>query len=160
VVRGRGLAAEPSAAVHRGSGKFYRALREQLLVYARAHFRLTGKGPGTAGDSLADGLDDAARFYRGSAPAIEAELELPDLPDEVSQLWSAFQRLSNRRPRGLALGPIPYSEICAFEHLEGYTFTPWEVEVIEALDGEWLADQAARSAKPAETPPKAPDAGR
>lgn len=66
--------------------------------------------------------------------ALEADLAAPPLPVSLRYLWSAFIRLSDRRPVGMNVGLIPWSEIDAFQRVSGFRLTPWEVELIEMLD--------------------------
>ena len=98
---------------------------------------------------MAEGLDDAAQFY-GVAPVDEAEQ--PELPAEVAELWRAFLRLSGRRARGMDLHPISYEAIAVYQRLYRYEFSPWEIEMIEELDGAWMLAAIERR--------KASDAGR
>lgn len=142
--------------VHRGAGKFYRALRDDLVAFAGAYFRLNARAPGDGDGTVADGLGDAADFYDDDA--IEEQIELPDLPIETVELWAAFRRLSARRPQGFGPGAITYEAIAAFERHMGCAFTPWEVETLEELDGAWLI--AAAEQRKANTPGAVPDAGR
>jgi hypothetical protein len=52
-------------------------------------------------------------------------------------------RLASRR-QSSGFGPmkLSWSEIDAFNRLSGLVLRPWEIEVIEALDGAWMAAQA------------------
>ena len=49
-----------------------------------------------------------------------------------------FYELSGSRPVGMALGPIAFSEILAYNQLTATGLVPWEVEAIKALDAAWL----------------------
>lgn len=65
------------------------------------------------------------------------------LPPALTYLWNAFQRLSVRRPQnGMALSPIPWTEIEAFSRLTGLRLVPWEVDIIEELDGLLVAERS------------------
>lgn len=65
---------------------------------------------------------------------------------ELSYLWKAFGRLSNRRgSNGFGAMPIGWSDIEAFSRLSRIQFHPWEIELIEDIDKLYLAP-------PAETP--------
>lgn len=66
---------------------------------------------------------------------LEDELHNPPLPSFLAYLWRIFVRLADRRSTGLN-GPnlITYTEMQAFQELAGIRLTPWEVEMIEALD--------------------------
>lgn len=82
---------------------------------------------------------------------IEAELQLPPLPEELAYLWEAYLRLRKRAPAGFA-GPQPvgWLDLHAFTQLSGVRLTPWEIGVIEAIDDIYLQP----SQKPA--PPNGP----
>lgn len=66
---------------------------------------------------------------------IEAQLHVPPLPKAVEYIWFAFIRLANRR-QSTGFGParISWMELEAFQRLTGQWFSPWEIELIEALD--------------------------
>lgn len=66
---------------------------------------------------------------------LEEEMRALPLPPALAYLWNTFQRLSARRPQnGMVLSPIPWTEIEAFSRLV-LRLAPWEVAVIEELDG-------------------------
>ena len=66
---------------------------------------------------------------------VPKELEdLVELPECMNEYWAWFLRLSNRRPSGMGLSTIPYSEMQAFFELIGVVPEPYEIEVIEAFD--------------------------
>lgn len=66
---------------------------------------------------------------------VPKELEdLVELPDCMREYWIWFIRLSNRRPSGMGISAIPYSEMLAFFELMGIVPEPYEVEVIEMFD--------------------------
>jgi hypothetical protein len=44
--------------------------------------------------------------------------------------------------------PISWADIEAFSRLSGFQLAPWEVEVIEELDGVFFAQQAKSQKKP------------
>ena len=48
-------------------------------------------------------------------------------------LWDAFRRIGRSMTMG-GPGPIMPENILAFQHLYGVTFTPWELDVIDAFD--------------------------
>jgi hypothetical protein len=65
------------------------------------------------------------------------------LPPAVAYLWSAFLRLHCRRgSNGFGASPLSWSEIDAFCRLSGVRLAPWEVEIVEALDDAYMAEQA------------------
>lgn len=63
----------------------------------------------------------------------------PALPDMVAYLWELFLELHRGRDYG-ANGPNPLSWqlILAWTTLTGIRLSPWEVDVIKALDGLWI----------------------
>jgi len=63
------------------------------------------------------------------------ELQGPEFPFPLSNIWSAFIDLSSTRGQGFS-GPlhITYNEIKAYMELTGTELRPWEVEVIKGLD--------------------------
>lgn len=52
----------------------------------------------------------------------------------MNEYWSWFLRLSNRRPSGMGVSAIPYSEMLAFFELIGVVPESYEIDVIEAFD--------------------------
>lgn len=52
----------------------------------------------------------------------------------MKEYWHWFLRLSNRRPSGMGVSSIPYSEMLAFFELIGIVPESYEIEVIEAFD--------------------------
>ncbi len=74
---------------------------------------------------------------------IEAELEQPPLPEGARHIWGAFLRLSaHRASGGFGPGPITWPDLDAFCRMTRTRLVPWEVEMIEDLDGLWLAEKA------------------
>lgn len=68
------------------------------------------------------------------------------MPEGADYLWRAFQRLSGRRTNnGFGQNPLTWQEIDAFVRLSGVALAPWEIEVIERLDGLYLAQQAKQA---------------
>lgn len=65
--------------------------------------------------------------------------ETPALDDDLAHWWSLFSRLHRMRPFGNG-GPAPIdpASLVAFGQLHGIEFGPFEVEIIEAIDGEYL----------------------
>ena len=52
----------------------------------------------------------------------------------MQEYWQWFLRLNNRRPTGMGVGAIPYSEMQAFFDLIGVAPDPYEIEIIELFD--------------------------
>lgn len=71
------------------------------------------------------------------------------MPDGMLYLWQAFRRLSLRRSsNGFGVNPLTWPEIEAFNRLSGLRLEPWEVEIVEHLDGIFLAQQAKEREQP------------
>ena len=84
------------------------------------------------------GLLERARSDERRAE-LEGQLALPPFPDALAYIWSAFSRLRNRKGgTGFGPSPIEWPDIDAFCRHSRMTLAPWEVEVIEALDGAYL----------------------
>ena len=52
----------------------------------------------------------------------------------MQEYWSWFLRLNARRPSGMGVTAIPYSEMLAFFDLIGVTPDSSEIEVLEMFD--------------------------
>lgn len=52
----------------------------------------------------------------------------------MHEYWGWFLKLNARRPSGMGLGSIPYSEMKAFFELNSICPDPCDIEVIEILD--------------------------
>jgi hypothetical protein len=70
-----------------------------------------------------------------------AQLEQPDFPEHLKHVWNYFQELCGARQVGMALNPLSYSEMAAWDNLTGAGVTPKEVQIIKALDNIFLAHQ-------------------
>ncbi len=67
-------------------------------------------------------------------------------PPGTAQLWLAFCECA--RPVGLAPGPIPATELEAWQRLSRVTLTPWEVDTLRAMDRAALAVMNEKVAAP------------
>jgi hypothetical protein len=65
-----------------------------------------------------------------------------ECPDGFGPVWRTFCRLSQARGVGMANEPISYADIAAFQGVAGVRLRPWQVELIERLDGLWLGMRA------------------
>ena len=83
------------------------------------------------GNTKRDNLLSAQRQLKRVPKELE---DLVELPDCMREYWFWFIRLSNRRPSGMGISAIPYSEMLAFFELMGIVPDPVEIEVIEAFD--------------------------
>lgn len=73
---------------------------------------------------------------------IKEELTLPEFPKELSYLWRAYHRVRRRMGGGFAgPNPIGWRDIQAFMHVTRFRLSPWEVELLEAMDDAYLQPQ-------------------
>ncbi len=74
-------------------------------------------------------------------PAID---HAPELYDDLAEVWTAFVELSEARPAGWGLSPIPWTEIEAWLRLHGVR-RPQDQDdyatLIRGMDRTWLAWQ-------------------
>jgi hypothetical protein len=73
------------------------------------------------------GHEESIRYLHGG----------PNFPAAAARVWSAFQRLHNRRGGGMGPSPLMWSEIDAFIRLTGTQLAVWEVELLEVIDNTW-----------------------
>ncbi len=77
---------------------------------------------------------------------------MPAFPREVAYLWQVYHRLRRRIGSGFAsANPVGWQDIDAFVRRSGIRLTPWEVEIIEAIDDALLQStqkQVAANATP------------
>jgi hypothetical protein len=89
-----------------------------------------------------EGLRDRSQKPEKRA-AYEAELACPPFPMPLLHVWTAFNRLSNRRgSNGFAINPIGWVDIDAFVRHSKLPLAPWEVRVIEELDDLFRIEEA------------------
>lgn len=73
----------------------------------------------------------------------EAELACPPFPMAMLHVWTAFNRLSNRRgSNGFGINPISWADIDAFVRHSQMPLAPWEIRIIEELDNLFRVEQA------------------
>lgn len=73
----------------------------------------------------------------------ESELACPAFPMPLLHVWTAFNRLSNRRgSNGFSINPITWPEIDAFVRHSKMPLAPWEISIIEELDNMLRAEHA------------------
>lgn len=83
------------------------------------------------GKTLKENLLNVQRQLKRVPKELEDLIELPDCMQEY---WNWFIRLSNRRPVGMGVSTIPYSEMLAFFELLGIAPDPFEIEILERFD--------------------------
>lgn len=70
----------------------------------------------------------------------------PEVPWSGTRIWGLFLRLHEGRGGGdFGPAPISYKAMEAFSAITGEPLRPWEVEIIRALDREWMKATAAAS---------------
>lgn len=74
----------------------------------------------------------------------EAELVVPPFPKALGYLWNAYQRIRRRKGGGMGPSPIEWPDIAAFIDRTGIDLRPWEIEIIEAVDDQFLASFTQR----------------
>lgn len=88
------------------------------------------------GHSLREHLESAQRATGHAPPGLIG----PPCPPTLRHLWRWFLDLSARRGGG-GFGPAPllWSEIAAWARLHRLSPTPWELDVLTALDDAFIA---------------------
>lgn len=89
----------------------------------------------------------------GRIAEIGAELAMPPFPEPLAYLWRAYLRLRHRMAGGFS-GPDPvgWPDIDAFIRRSGTDLAPWEIEVIEAIDGLFVHRDERTQKAPAARP--------
>ncbi len=67
------------------------------------------------------------------------------MPEALEYLWDWFCRLCGQRHTALGPAPLSYPAIESFFRLLGTAPLPWELELLERLDGLWLAAVRAKT---------------
>lgn len=70
----------------------------------------------------------------GRNPHAAAELQEPEFPEELAEIWRIFRELNEARGSGFGVSPISFTEIHHWQQLHGVRLTPYEVRVIRSLD--------------------------
>lgn len=83
------------------------------------------------GKTLKENLLNVQRQLKRTPKELE---NLVELPSNMQEYWLWFIRLSNRRPSGMGVSAIPYSEMLAFFELIGVVADPIDIEIIEMFD--------------------------
>ena len=83
------------------------------------------------GKTLRENLLNVQRQLKRTPKELE---DLVELPECMQEYWIWFIKLSNKRPSGMGISAIPYSEMLAFFELMGITPEIYEIEVLEAFD--------------------------
>lgn len=73
----------------------------------------------------------------------------PEVPWAGARIWGLFLRLhEGRGGGGFGPAPITYEAIEAFQRVSGEPLRPFEIEIIRALDREWLSTVAKKGDTP------------
>ena len=83
------------------------------------------------GKTLRENLLNVQRQLKRTPKELE---DLVELPECMQEYWGWFIRLSNRRPSGMGVSSIPYSEMLAFFELMGIVPETYEIDIIEMFD--------------------------
>ena len=83
------------------------------------------------GRTLKENLLNVQRQLKRTPKELE---DLVELPNCMAEYWHWFTRLSNRRPSGMGVSAIPYSEMLAFFELLGIVPDQFEIEILEMFD--------------------------
>lgn len=80
----------------------------------------------------------------GRIAQLTEEMRLPPLHRSAWPVWVKFLRLSRRRDWSDWGAPrlIKHTEIVAFQQLTRIRFAPWEIDLIEILDGVYMTVQS------------------
>lgn len=86
-----------------------------------------------------DHLEQVAKQLGRQLEEIEQFNANAIFPDAASHIWATFIELHEGRTYGMSgPNPISYDIIKAWCDLSGISLSPWEVELVKALDSIWL----------------------
>lgn len=74
------------------------------------------------------------------------DAEPPPFPLALEYVWRWFLQLHNARVSGFGPSAISWLELDAWSRFTGNRPTPWEVQVLMAVDAEYLNSQAEKPA--------------
>lgn len=101
---------------------------ETALEFAKQEFELSEK---VDGYSQREHLENVAKQIGRKPKELE---DLIELPESMRECWYWFLRLNRKRPAGMGISEIPYTEIKSFFDLIGLDPDLQELELIEAFD--------------------------
>lgn len=87
---------------------------------------------------------------------LKPDIKQKPLPPAARRIWQTFVRLSARRG-GTGFGPAPigWIDLDAYQRMTGIRLSPWQIEMIEMLDGLYLGAVAKNVKSPQESTPTA-----
>lgn len=81
-------------------------------------------------------------------------LDAPEIPYAGQRVWGIFLRLHEARGGGgVGPSPISYEAMESFSAITGEVLRPFEIQIIRALDREWLKAMAGKSEAGSPTTP-------
>ncbi len=98
-----------------------------------------------------DRLCEVLRWQLDNSGAAE-DPDAPEVPWAGRRVWSIFLELNSTRTVGFAPNPISILEIEAWSRLKREPIRPFELDMLQALDAEWM--KAARETTGQEAKPK------
>lgn len=76
---------------------------------------------------------------------------MPPFPKALAHVWRPYLRLRRRIKPGFAgHDPIGWQDIDAFLRRSGVSLTPWDIELIEAIDDIYIGAVRAKASPPKE----------
>lgn len=88
-----------------------------------------------------DGISFGAKMRALGASVLN---DAPPCPPELEHVWEWFDSLNTGRgSNGFGPSPLSFGEIAAWSALTGNDPTPWEVDLLKALDLTYLKEMAA-----------------
>ena len=83
------------------------------------------------GTTTREHLESVAKQTKRLPPELQ---DLVELPDCMRECWNWFLRLNRKRPVGMGISEIPYTEMKSFFDLHGIEPESHEIEMIEVFD--------------------------
>jgi hypothetical protein len=107
-----------------------------LLLFADEQFERSAKA--ADGNAKGEHLDAAKRhpLYREPQAPVCAQL-----PFELAHVWQFFVQMNRKRQSGMAVNPLSSLEVLAWQLRHRIRLTTFEEDLIDRLDGAYLAYQ-------------------
>lgn len=126
--------------VRGGSGQLLPGLKDRLIAAFLNEIELDKPKDGKPdGETLRQHLESLYdQTLRAGKPVRDPRLDI-EAPEEVAHIVEAFTALHRRRGGGFGgVNPISYQEIDAWMRRTANHLLPWEVDVLTALDDEFV----------------------